>query len=199
MDGKILGQIPWDAESALARVTGAPATLPNAAAFDKDGNFYVTDTGLGGATLRPSLQTKPGVLMIPHESLEALAEGQRPPATPRFLAMPMGPAGIEASPVDGTIHVNSVGVAAGMNDPDRGGMWKLTRDDFKAGRLPQPFAMGGGALDGLDFTARGTRLDTQILPPNYITVVPSGGGSVYSLDIEGLDHDLNGPADIAVH
>lgn len=199
VDGKILGQIPWDAESALARVTGAPATLPNAAAFDRDGNFYVTDTGLGGATLRPNLQAKPGVLMIRHESLDALAEGQRPPAPPQFLAMPMGPDGIEASPVDGTIHVNSVGVAAGMNDPDRGGMWKLTRDDFKARRLPQPFAKGWGALDGLDFTAKGTRLDTQILPPNYITVAPSGGRTVYSLDIEGLDHELNGPADIAVH
>jgi hypothetical protein len=49
------------------------------------------------------------------------------------------------------------------------------------------------------FTQKGTRLDTQILPPNYITVVTKGSTKVMSLKIDGLTRDLAGPADIAVH
>jgi hypothetical protein len=199
VDGRVLGELPWNAGSMLAKVSGAPATLPNAAAFDKQGNLYVTDTGLGGGAVEPKLETRPGIIMVPHDAIDAVAAGETPSAKPVFLAMPGGPDGIEVSPVDGTIHVNSVGTAAGMSDPDKGGMWRLTRDDFKAGRLPKAFSGGWGALDGLVFTAKGTRLDTQILPPNYITVVTKGSDKVLSLTITGLTRDLAGPADIAVH
>jgi hypothetical protein len=199
VDGKILGKIPWNAGSFLAKLTGAPATLPNAAAFDRHGNLYVTDTGIGGGTLQPKLDTRPGVVMIPHGALDDLAAGQNPGTMPVFLSMPGGPDGIEVSPLDGTIHVNSVGLAAGFPDADKGGMWRLTQSDFKAGRLPKAFSGNWGALDGLVFTAKGARLDTQILPPNYITVVAPKSTEVRSLTIEGLKRELAGPADIAVH
>jgi DNA-binding beta-propeller fold protein YncE len=199
VDGRVLGEIPWNAGSMLAKTGRAPATLPNAAAFDRQGNFYVTDTGLGGGAVEPKLETRPGVMMIPHDALDGLAAGEAPSAKPVFLSMPGGPDGIEVSPVDGTIHVNTVGVAAGLPDSDKGGMWRLTREDFKAGRLRKAFSSGWGALDGLVFTRKGTRLDTQILPPNYITVVPVGSDQVQSLTIGGLSRDLAGPADIALH
>ena len=199
IDGKILGEIPWNAGSALAKISGAPGTLPNAAGFDKEGNLYVADTGIGGATVEPKLDTRPGIFMIPHDALDDLAAGKTPAATPLFISMPGAPDGVEVSPVDGTIHVNTVGRAGGIDDPNRGGMWKLTKDDFKAGRLPNAFSSGWGALDGLAFTASGTRFDTQILPPNYITVVPHGSDQVMSLEITGLNRDLAGPADIAIY
>ena len=199
VNGKVLGEIPWNGGSALAKLTGAPATLPNAAGFDKQGNLYLTDTGIAGATLEPKLETRPGVVMIPHGALDALAAGEAPAVKPLFIAMPGGPDGIEVSPIDGTIHVNTVGVAGGLPDTDKGGMWRLTKEDFKTGRLPKAFSGGWGALDGLVFTRKGTRLDTQILPPNYITIVPKGSDKVQSLTIIGLARNLNGPADIAVH
>jgi hypothetical protein len=199
VDGRVLGEIPWNAGSALSKIAGVPATLPNAAAFDKQGNLYVTDTGFAGATLEPKLEGRPGVIMIPHGAIDALASGGQAAAKPVFLSMPGGPDGIEVSPVDGTIHVNTVGVAAGLNDTDKGGMWRITKDDFKAGRLPKAFSGGWGALDGLVFTQKGTRFDTQILPPNYITVVPKGTDKVLSLTIAGLTRALAGPADIAIH
>jgi Domain of unknown function (DUF4372) len=115
-----------------------------------------------------------------------------------FIPMPGAPDGVEVSPIDGTIHVNTVGVAAGMKDPAKGGMYRLTKGDFKMGRLPAPFSQDWGALDGLVFTAAGTRLDTQILPPNFLTVLPHGSSSPMVLNIEGLDRPLAGPADIAV-
>ena len=64
--------------------------------------------------------------------------------------------------------------------------------------MPKALSGGWGALDGLVFTASGTRLDTQILPPNYVTVVPKGSDQVQSLKIDGLSRELGGPADIAV-
>src|SRR5262245_47493494 len=199
VDGHVLGAIPWSPGSALAKLTGAPATLPNAAAFDRHGNLYVTDTGLAGATLEPKLEARPGVVMIPHGAIDALASNQAPPLKPLFIAMPGGPDGIEVSPVDGTVHVNTVGVAAGLPDTDKGGMWRLTAEDFKTGRLPKALSGGWGALDGLVFTRKATRLDTQILPPNYVTVLTKGSDKVQSLTIVGLSRPLAGPADIAVH
>jgi hypothetical protein len=190
VEGRVLGEIPWTAGSVLAKAGGGAATLPNAAGFDKTGHLYVADTGLAGG--------KPGVMMIPHDALDDLAAGKTPASMPLFIAMPGAPDGVEVSPVDGTINVNTVGTAAGMNDPDKGGMWRLSRDDFKAGRLPRSFASGLGALDGLAFTANGTRLDTQILQPTYITVVRPGSDSATMLQIDGLDRELAGPADIAV-
>jgi hypothetical protein len=199
IDGKILGEIPWDADSVLAQISGAPGTLPNAAGFDKAGNFYVADTGIGGATVEPKLDTRPGIFMLAHEALDDLAAGKTPTVPPLFIPMPGAPDGVEVSPVDGTIHINTVGTAGGLNDPDKGGMWRLTMADFKSGRLPKAFASGWGALDGLAFTAAGTRLDTQILAPNYITIVPHGSDTVMSLEITELGRDLAGPADIAVY
>ena len=199
IDGKILGEIPLGAGSVLAKISGAPATLPNAAGFDKDGNFYVADTGIGGATVEPKLDTRPGIFMIPNNALDDLSAGKTPTTAPLFISMPGAPDGVDVSPIDGTIHVNTVGRAASVDDPDRGGMWKLTKDDFKAGRLPKAFSSGWGALDGLAFTTTGTRFDTQILGSNYITVVAPGSDNVLSLEITGLDRDLAGAADIAIY
>src|SRR5262245_26600895 len=179
VDGQVLGEIPWSTGSALAKAIGAPATLPNAAGFDKQGNLYIADTGIGGPSVEPKLETKPGVVMIPHGAIDALAAGES--AKVAFIPMPGGPDGVEVSPVDNTIHVNTVGQAGGLPDNDKGGLWKLTQADFKSGKLPKAFSGGWGALDGLVFTSSGTRLDTQILPPNYITVVTNGSNKVQSL------------------
>jgi len=64
--GRVPVELPWNAGSELAKVTGALATLPNASAIDKQGNLYLADTGLAGATLAPKLEARPGVVMIPN-------------------------------------------------------------------------------------------------------------------------------------
>jgi hypothetical protein len=198
VDGKILGEIPWNAGSVLAGVTGAPATLPNAAAFDAEGNLYLSDTGFGAKTVKPAITARPGVVMVPHESIDALAAGGTPTNLPKFISMPGGPDGIDVSPIDGTIHVNTVGDAVGLPDLANGGLYRLTKADFLAGRLPKPFAKNLGALDGLTFTKLGTRIDTQILADPFLTTVASGSNTVRSLRIKGLKRTLSGPADIAV-
>jgi hypothetical protein len=76
-----------------------------------------------------------------------------PGDTPLFISMPGALDGVEVSPIDGLIHVNTMRPAAGMDEPDKGGIWRLTKADFRAGRLPKAFAGDFGALDGLVFTA----------------------------------------------
>lgn len=192
VDGKILGEIKMGADSAFGKANGgAPATLPNAAGFDKEGNLYVADTAVGGPSFEPPVTTKPGVFMIPIGSLDDLADGKD--ATVYFISMPEGgPDGVEVA-ADGSIHTNTVGVAAGMNDPAQGGMYRLSADDFKNGNLPAPFVTGLGALDGLDFVGS-VRLDTEIKNTNSVVVTPPDGKPMM-LDI---GKTLAGPADIAV-
>jgi hypothetical protein len=192
--GTVLGKIDMGTGSAIAKKMGAPATLPNAADFDKEGNYYVTDTAIAGASFDPPISPKSGVYMFPHDSLDALADGGEAPFY--FVDMPEGgPDGLEVAP-DGSIHVNTVGIAAGMKDPAEGGMYKLSKDDFKSGHLPAPFVTGLGALDGLTFLGE-TRLDTEIKNTNSVVITPPGGKPMM-LTYDRSDKKLAGPADIAV-
>ena len=191
--GKILGEIDMGAGSAFEKITGAVATLPNAADFDAEGNLYVADTGIAGAAFDPPVKTAPGVWKIPKASLDLLADGKDAPL--QFIAMPEGgPDGLQIAP-DGSIHTNTVGAAAGMKDPAAGGMYRLTVQDFEKGSLPAPFASNLGALDGLDFVG-GVRLDTEIVKTNTVVVtIPFGKPQTLVLDPE---HKFAGPADVAV-
>ncbi|MHA2248696.1 MAG: hypothetical protein ACXADY_27370, partial [Candidatus Hodarchaeales archaeon] len=162
-NGEPLGAISWGVHSELAAISGAPATHLNGMAFDKAGDLYVAETGMGGETVSPAIVTRPGVMMIPHGALDDLAAQQTPREMPLFVPIPGGPDGVSICPVDQSLHVNTVGMAAGMPDPDRGGMFRLQRGDLASGVCPPPFASGFGALDGLAFLPDGARLDTQIL------------------------------------
>ncbi|HUW32479.1 MAG TPA: hypothetical protein VM223_12780 [Planctomycetota bacterium] len=168
-EGKILGGIPMAAGSAFEKASKAPVAQPNALAFDADANLYVTDTGNGGDALRPRLKARPGVYRVPHDSLDALAQGKQPPVPLAFIPIPGGPDGVEVDPDDNSVHVNTVGAAAGIDDPVKGGMYRIIDYYFTKGKLPSPFVKGVGALDGLTFAA-GKRLDTQIMPQNAILV-----------------------------
>jgi hypothetical protein len=193
-DGKILGAIKLGEGSAAAAAAGVVATLGNALSFDRDGNLYAIDTGIAGGLFNPPIPTKGGgAYMFPVASLDALADGQSAPV--HYVPVPDGgPDGIEVAP-DGAIHLNTVGAVAGLKDPAEGGMYRLTKDDFKNGRLPAPFANGLGALDGLDF-AGWVRLDTEIKNTNAVIVTPPFGRPA----LLGYDQDIKlaGPADIAV-
>jgi hypothetical protein len=194
--GKVLGSIKLGKGSAAEKASGVIATLGNALAFDKQGNLYMAETGIGGGQFQPPIPTNGGgVYMFPASALDALASGADAPV--RYLPMPQsGPDGIEVAP-DGKIHFNSVGLGAGLKDPAEGGMYRVNKQDFESGTQPEPFRRGLGALDGLDF-AGSIRLDTEIKNTNGIVVTPASGETSYLL---GLDQDIKlaGPADIAVN
>src|SRR5262249_55291424 len=184
------GAIKLGAGSSAAAAAGVIATLGNALAFDKEGNLYAIDTGIAGGLFNPPIATKGGgAYMFPVSSLDALADGQSAPVL--YIATPEG---IEVAP-DGSIHFNTVGLAAGLKDPADGGMYRVTKEDFKNGTLPAPFARGLGALDGLDFVGN-VRLDTEIKNTNGVIVTPPSG--VPMMLTYDKDINLAGPADIAV-
>lgn len=139
--------------------------------------------------------------MIPHGSLDALADGQEPGEPPVFLEIPGNPDGVEVSPTDGKIYVNTVGPVGGAPDPANGGIYALTKDDIANNKLPPPTDSDLGALDGLDFTAGGVMLNSQIRSdkPQAITVnCPGAAATILPLEPGGTMADLNGPADLAV-
>src|SRR5215831_8766143 len=194
-DGKILGSIKLGAGSAAEKASGVVATLANALAFDPAGNLYLAETGIGGGLFNPPIPTKGGgVYLFPASSLDALAEGRSAPVY--YVAVPEGgPDGIEVAP-DGMVHFNTVGIAAGLKDPAEGGMYKIKKADLMAGKLPEPFNRGLGALDGLDFVGN-NRLDTEIKNTNSVVVTPLSGSTSFMLTYDE-DIKLAGPADIAV-
>ena len=200
-DGKVLGEIDTGQGSLFERINGAPIALINALGFDGEGNAYVADTAFGADQFDPPFAGKSGLWLIPHGALDALADGQEPAEAPVFIEIPGNPDGVEVSPVDGKIYVNTVGPVGGAPDPADGGIYALTKDDIANGKLPPPVDGGLGALDGLDFTAGGAMLNTQIKAdrPNQIYVnCPGKGATTLVLQPGGTSSDLTGPADVAV-
>ncbi len=199
--GEILGEIDTGQGSIFDEINGAPIILINALGFDAEGNAYVADTAFGADQFDPPFEGKGGLWMIPHGSLDALADGQTPAEAPTFLEIPGFPDGVEVSPTDGKIYVNTVGPVAGAPDPANGGIYALTKEDITKGQLPPPFDSDLGALDGLDFTAAGTMLNTQIRGdiPAKLTVNCEGqSATTLALHPGGSVSDLTGPADIAI-
>jgi hypothetical protein len=204
-DGEVLGEIDTGQGSLFEEINGSPIVLSNALGFDGEGNLYVADTAFGAEQFEPPFEGKGGIWMIPVGSLDALADGQTPAQQPQFIPIPGNPDGVEVSPVDGKIYVNTVGPVGGAPDPAGGGIYALTKEDFSGdaaqGKLPPPVDRDLGALDGLDFTAEGVMLNSQIRGdiPNKLTVhCPGGAARTLALQPGGSWADLSGPADIAV-
>lgn len=193
VDGNVLGTIDMGSGSVFHEMNGGPVALTNALAFDDAGNLYVVDTEFGGAQFDPPFEGRGGIWKIPNESLDAYADGTEAPNAATFTAIPGNPDGVEVSPIDGKIYVNTVGPVAGAPDPANGGIYAL--DDVD-GTLPEPFDRDLGALDGLDFTDGGTMLNTQIKGGVDVAItVNCPGRSATSLTV---DAELTGPADIAL-
>jgi hypothetical protein len=204
--GEVLGEIDTGQGSLLEEINGSPISLSNAPGFDQEGNLYVADTGFGADQFEPPFEAKGGLWMIPHGAIDALAAGDTPDDQPKFIAIPGNPDGVEVSPEDGMIYVNTVGPVGGAPDPANGGIYALSKDDFTGdaaseGKLPPPVDRDLGALDGLDFTAGGAMLNSQIKPDVDIAIyVNCPGQSAKKLEIEdGAQAELSGPADLAVH
>jgi hypothetical protein len=115
--------------------------------------------------------------------------------------IPGNPDGVEVSPTDGKVYVNTVGPVGGAPDPANGGIYALTKDEITNNKLPPPVDSSLGALDGLDFTAAGVMLNTQIRDdvPHKVTVnCPGKPATTLVLEPGGEWADLTGPADLAV-
>ncbi|MGH6916479.1 MAG: hypothetical protein ACREJ0_02140, partial [Geminicoccaceae bacterium] len=75
-DGQVLGEIDTGQGSLFEQINGSPIVLINALGFDAEGNAYVADTAFGADQFDPPFEPKGGLWLIPHGSLDALADGQ---------------------------------------------------------------------------------------------------------------------------
>jgi hypothetical protein len=203
--GEVLGEIATGQGSVFEQINDSPVLLINAIGFDQEGNAYFADTAFGADQFEPPFAPKGGVWMVPHGAIDDLAAGKTPQEQPRFVAVPGNPDGVEVSPEDGKIYVNTVGPVAGAPDPANGGIYALTQQDFAGGpetKLRRPADQDLGALDGLDFTAGGVMLNTQIKPDVDAAIyVNCPGQQAQKLEVQGQrqEAELTGPADLAVH
>ena len=92
-----------------------------------------------------------------------------------FIEIPGNPDGVEVSPVDGKVYVNTVGPVGGAPDPADGGIYALTKDDITnkqaaaAGRrrsrcTRRPRLHRGGAMLNTQIKPRSSEPDLHQLP-----------------------------------
>jgi hypothetical protein len=195
--GAILGEISMGLNSVFAQISGSPAGQLNAMAFDRKGNLYIADTGVGHATYMPPFKYVGGVWRIPVESIDALADGKTALKMPQFIPCPSWPDGIEVDPITQKVWFNTVMLPDAGEDPYKGAYWALTDSDFDSGTLPPPLVKGLGRLDGCVFTPRGTNIQTEIIDNVIVVVHPNTPGKPYRLATE-QEVVLKGPADASL-
>ena len=145
--GKRLGKIGLGVGSAVAKSLGHPVLIANSIAFDGAGNLYVTDTAKGGDRLKPALVAHPGVLRIPHGSIDDPSKGGV-----SFMAIPGVPNGVRYRESDDSIYV----VTMGGKGPAGQAVYRIKAGSLDGRSLPEPMAAGVGTMDGLCFTPAGT-------------------------------------------
>ena len=200
-NGKVLGEIDTGQGSLFERINGAPIVLINALGFDAEGNAYVADTAFGADQFDPPFAGKSGLWLIPHGALDALADGQEPAEAPVFIEIPGNPDGVEVSPVDGKIYVNTVGPVGGAPDPADGGIYALTKDDIATTSCRRR-STAGSAPSTASTSPREARCSTRrsrtIVRARSTSTARARRATTLALEPGGTSSDLNGPADIAV-
>lgn len=199
------GMIATGQGSPFEKKTGGPVLAINALAFDRNGDLYFTDSGLG-ADCFPKSGTVPirqGVWKVDAGRLADLMAGKADPDDVEGLSFCYAcgcPDGVEVSR-EGTVYINTVGGAAAglfgspLYDPFGGAVFAVTDEDFEAGHVTRPpLARGLGALDGLDFTPGGEIVCTEIMDKGDLVLIDPKTGSARFLGIP----DLKGPGDHAV-
>lgn len=152
--GEVRGSIPLWPGSAVAR-RYHHLEMPNGLAIDDAGNLYVTDNP-NTNPLEPMPSPVPSrVYRIDHSALDAMAAGDTDAVDAVEAVEWVGWFnGVTVSPLDQSVWV----VSCSRHDPVNGAVYRLTREDFRNERLPEPVYRDLVILDGVGVTRRGTVL-----------------------------------------
>jgi len=190
--------------SVFAKRTGAPVLAINALAFDKAGNLYFTDSGLGADCFPKSgrVPVLQGVWRVEAGRLDELFAGEAESADTNglsFCYVAGCPDGVEVCPA-GRVYINTVGAAAvglfggQLYDPAGGAVFEILPKDFETGHVTSvPIAQGLGALDGLDIAPDGRIVCTEIMAKGDVVLIDPETGKTEFLGIPLL----KGPGDHA--
>ena len=185
--GKKLGKIDLGVGSAVAKELGHPVLIANSIAFDGEGNLYVTDTAKGGNRLVPAIKSHPGLLRIPHGSIDDPSKGGV-----SFMAIPGVPNGVRYRASDDSVYV----VTMGGRGPDGQAVFPIKAGSLDGRSLPTPMAAGVGTMDGLCFTPAGTIVASRFTG-DLIAIASDGTPTLISLPpfVKPADIDITTLAD----
>ncbi len=192
-NGVILGEISSGADSVFAKISGGPAPSGQRPGLRCEaGNLYIVDTGWGHDSYKPAFKYAGGVWKIPMESIDALAAGQDASQTPQFIPAPAGRMAWRWTPSPGRYGATRSCPRA-WGHPTRAPIGRSPMRTFAAASA-RPLQRAWGGWTAVDFTVKGTNLQTEILnTPNALWWAPSESTALRLV----MDPDvvLAGPAD----
>jgi hypothetical protein len=190
--GTILGEIPLGPQSDLARRFNG-LDQPNGFAISAAGDLFIGDIPNGNPVETFPTPSIPAIYRVPYDAIDRVAAGGAGSAdaveqieTPGFVN------GLACGKDDDA----SWAVSCSGHDPVKGGVYRLTLEDWRTGRQPAPVISGLGILDGVGVTRRGTILVSTPVTGEVHAFLPDGTHLVLR-DPQG-DKLARFPADINV-
>ncbi len=188
--GRLLGKISLAMDAPLCKAIRNPIFIPNGMCFDHEGNLYFAETGAANELIKGAgvITSKSGVVKIPHTAIDALATGKSA-AGLKFLEAPS----INGVGFDRETDTLLLLTFSGAESGDA--LYKVTRTQFEAGILPEPFVTGQGRLDGVVVTPGRKLLVTDVTNKRLLEI--DQAGRVEALDLAGKGH-FEGPSDVKI-
>ncbi len=151
--GKILKKADMGPASNLKLKGEFPLVSPNSIAFDKSGNLYVADTGIGGNLFRNRVKTQPVIYRIERSGLVDLFSGTAPNAV-QVMKISSIPGDLSYQAEDDAVYF----VANHLQGATRGAVFKVSSQDFQSVLKIQTVVRDMTALASMRLTPRGRAL-----------------------------------------
>ena len=163
-------------------------------AVDLAGNLYFGDIPNSNPVDALPAPVPSAVYRIPNGAIEALVDDRAEgPAQVQRIEMPGFVNGLCSARDEEAVYA----VSCAAHCPVGGGIYRLTPADFATGILPEPLVqgLGGGYLDGVGITKRGTLLASAPLHQTIHAFTPEGRHFIVTVDGE---NPVSLPADFNV-
>ncbi len=150
LSGKLLGKADLGPESDLKMKGSLPLISPNSITFDKSGNLYIADTGIGGNLFKNRVKAQPAVYRINRAGLVDLFSGTAPMDVD-VMKISSIPGDISYESRDDSVYF----VANHLQGATKGAVFKVSSDDFQDVMKIQTVCRDLTALSSMRMTPNG--------------------------------------------
>jgi hypothetical protein len=155
MTGKVLQRIDLGPATGMKLKNEHSLISPTGMTFDRDGNLYIADTGIGGNLFKIPLKPQPAIYRIGKSGIKDMLMGI-PPMDVEAMKVSSIPGDICYQPIDDSVYF----LSNHNQGAPKGAIFRIGSADFKSGSMMQTIVRELTALSSIQLTPSGKVLLT---------------------------------------